>query len=446
MLAMASAPGAAVRAVASLRELVALAPVARLLATASVALGTPVYLVGGCVRDWLLGREPLDWDVVVPGEPAALLAWLRREARVRGSVVLDPELAIHRVLLADGGVIDVARMTDDNMRADLTRRDLTINAMAVDTAGNLIDPLSGYADLCAALVRAPSRGNLEADPVRLLRTFRFAASLGFTLDPATRGWVEDLAPLIARPAGERLLQEWHKLLAAPACHPHLAAMGAAGLLGPALGVAAGDLPEGRARLAALDAWLTEAVGPAWRRLAAWLAEPVTGDRPRRTTLALTVLSLDAGAAGPGPVGDRLRWSRREQRLAEVWAATAERLEALLREGRPPRGWHRLCRDAGEALPALPALVASRAPDLRGPAGEALAACWERLDQPLPRHLNGRDVMAALGIPPGPPVAELLAALEEETALGTVTDRESALHWARMAWRSGVHDGREPTSS
>jgi tRNA nucleotidyltransferase/poly(A) polymerase len=435
---MAHAPGAAVRPVASLCELVDLAPTARLLAAASRDLGVPAFLVGGCVRDWLLGRTPLDWDVVVPGDPSPLLAWLRSEVGVRGAVVLDAALSIHRLHLAGGEVVDVARMAEDALEPDLARRDLTVNAMAVSLAdGGLVDPLGGYADLEAGLVRAPCRDNMASDPVRLLRVFRFAAALRFDVDAATLGWVEALAPSLAQPAGERLLLEWHKLLAAPGRHAELARMGRLGVLGPALAAPARDLPEGRERLQALDALLDEASEPAWARLLAWLAEAVAGDRSRRTTLSLTALSLDPRAGGPGALGARFRWSRKEQRLSDAWVASEAQLKVLLAAGRPPRDWHRLCRTVGEAMPALPAIVASRDPAMYDAATVALAACWERLDHPLARHLDGRDLMEALAIPPGPHMAALLEGLEEETALGAVTDRDSALRWARTAWRDRV---------
>jgi tRNA nucleotidyltransferase/poly(A) polymerase len=435
---MAPAPGTEARPVASLRELVELEPTARLLATASRAVGVPIHLVGGCVRDWLLGRPPLDWDVVVPGDPGPVLAWLRREVGVRGAVVLDASLSIHRLHLLDGGAVDVARLAEDDLTTDLARRDLTLNAMAVNvTDGRLVDPLHGYEDLCAGLIRTPDRSNLVSDPVRLLRVFRFAAALRFAVDAATMAWVEELASTIVEPAGERLLQEWQKLLAAPDRHPQMARMGQLGLLGPALAAPARDLPEGRSRLEALDAWLDESPGPAWARLVAWLTEPVAGERGRRTALALSVLGAAPQGPGPRALGTRFRWSRREQYLAEAWAGFEAPLQALLAAGRAPRDWHRLARAAGDALPALPALVASRTPALREAATEALEAVWARVDHPLPRHLDGRDLMSELGLPPGPHLATLLAGLEEETALGVVTDRASALRWAHAAWRSGV---------
>lgn len=195
-------------------------------------LQCPMYLVGGCVRDWLLGKNPGDWDVVLPGSPHPVLEALQASFGRRPLIELDATLEIYRIQLEAGTYLDVARLSRDDLLIDLERRDLTINAMAVDLgSGELIDPLGGYQDLQSRVLRVPQFANLKADPARALRVYRFAATLGFHPLPETTSWLRQTASSMRSVAGERLLAEWHKLLSSGRAAPTLADMEAAGTLG-----------------------------------------------------------------------------------------------------------------------------------------------------------------------------------------------------------------------
>ena len=181
-----------------------LAPEAWPLPLAALPAGS--VLVGGAVRDALLGRLALrpDLDLVVPGDAVALARELAR--RLGGAVVvLDAERSIARLVL-QGWTIDLARRMGANLQQDLLRRDYTANAIALqltttgdgpehldaallDSSGGLMDPSGGLEDLAAGRLRAISEANLLDDPLRLLRGVRLAWELDFELEPTSLGWI-----------------------------------------------------------------------------------------------------------------------------------------------------------------------------------------------------------------------------------------------------------------
>jgi tRNA nucleotidyltransferase (CCA-adding enzyme) len=166
-----------------------------LVGLADVAPG-PVYLVGGAVRDLLLGRERADVDLVVEGDPAALVAALGAEP-----VAAHPRFGTVKIRLG-GEEIDIAAARRETyaepgalpsvepgapIRTDLARRDFTINAMAVPLAdpGELIDPCEGQADLERGILRVIHAESFVDDPTRAIRAARYAARLGFGLEEGT---------------------------------------------------------------------------------------------------------------------------------------------------------------------------------------------------------------------------------------------------------------------
>ncbi len=165
------------------------------LATVRKVAEQPVYLVGGAVRDLLLGRGRTDIDLVVEGDAAQLAAQLGAE------VVEHERFATAKVKL-DGHEVDIATARSEgyphpgalpvveparDVEADLARRDFTINAMAIPLCGepHLIDPHAGRADLAAGLLRILHPRSFENDPTRALRAARYAARFGFELEPET---------------------------------------------------------------------------------------------------------------------------------------------------------------------------------------------------------------------------------------------------------------------
>ncbi len=179
-------------------------------------LPKPVYVVGGAVRDSLLGRvrAELDLDLVVPSgaiEVARNLAAVHQA----GFVLLDPERQIARVVFP-GMTVDIAQQDGASVTDDLHRRDYTLNAIAYDLqTGKTIDPLNGTQDIQQGTIRMICRQNLVDDPLRLLRAYRQAAQLNFRIEPSTREAIRELATLLTTVAAERVLMELRYLLQTP---------------------------------------------------------------------------------------------------------------------------------------------------------------------------------------------------------------------------------------
>ena len=220
------------------------------------AAGFPAYYVGGCVRDRLLGRPVHDWDVTTAALPEEVMALFEhcvptgiRHGTV--TVFLDGAQAEVTTFRTEGVYLDGRHPSEvrfvRTLAEDLSRRDFTINAMAMDADGNVTDLFGGRDDLarrCIRCVGDPEK-RFREDALRMLRAYRFSAQLGFALDAATAGAVERCAPLAAALSMERIRDEMEKTLLSPR-PPVLRTMADAGLL-KAAGIDA--LPE-------LD-WLAE---------------------------------------------------------------------------------------------------------------------------------------------------------------------------------------------
>ncbi len=188
--------------------------------------GFAAFIVGGCVRDALLGREPHDWDVATSATDAQISALFPRTVPTGvkyGTVtVLSPGGAVEvTTFRRDGAYLDGRRpgsvdFTGD-LREDLQRRDFTVNAMAADRSGAVIDLFGGREDLAAGILRCvgdPER-RFSEDALRMLRAVRFSAQLGFEIEEKTRAALQHLAPLAKKLSAERVRDELCRLLATP---------------------------------------------------------------------------------------------------------------------------------------------------------------------------------------------------------------------------------------
>jgi tRNA nucleotidyltransferase/poly(A) polymerase len=207
-----------------------------LLASIRQALPDPagIWLVGGAVRDALLGRDTHDMDFAV-AQDARQAARAVANALGADYYALDADRDVGRVLVSrpDGPfLLDFARLRGPDLSADLAARDFTINAMAVPLAGpeKLVDPLGGETDLRSRVIRACSAGSIANDPVRGLRAVRLATQLRCRIEPETRRAVRAQAGALAAASPERLRDELIQCVGGDRASTALRALDRLGLL------------------------------------------------------------------------------------------------------------------------------------------------------------------------------------------------------------------------
>ncbi|MCB1153058.1 CCA tRNA nucleotidyltransferase [bacterium] len=449
-------------------DLIAKLPLLPTIARLAADRGERVWLVGGLVRDALLGRASLDADITVDGDAMALAKAVADEAGARFVALHDAEPTARVVL--DGVEYDLAQWRREDLSGDLRARDLTINAMAmpltVDGLGEVVDPTGGLADLRDRRVRACSREALADDPLRTMRVYRFFAELDFSIDEDTRAWVRATAPGLADVAGERVLVEWTKTLATSRAASALRLMAEDGVLALVAPELAGSphapdvaTPEWLDAVAWFDAWSErlEKITPeaARERIA---NDAVLGDVAMMKTAAALAPATDGDAAAYEEVADRLKASAKfKQRGArtirlmdEARSAAAEwrelvdemRCKTPMAEDRR-RLVAQYSATTGEYALAAAVLIwaceAVRGGDPPRRLDEThsgwiayLASMLVGAVEPYAANpiLDGETLMRECGVPPGPQVGRLLAVVREEYLAGCIDSPSQALAMVR----------------
>lgn len=184
-----------------------------ILSKISQSLNNEIYLVGGAVRDYLTDNETTDRDIIVMDEDARDFALKVADLFEATFVTLDDENKIYRLVFPDKiNYIDVTNPVGGTIEKDLMRRDLTINAIAVNIRTcEVVDITGGITDIYNKCLNYVNEHNFVDDPLRLLRVYRFQALLGFELAPETISAVCKYAGLIHKPAVERINYEILKL-------------------------------------------------------------------------------------------------------------------------------------------------------------------------------------------------------------------------------------------
>ena len=359
--------------------------------------GYAAYVVGGCVRDSLLGLTPHDWDLCTSALPQQGMELFGEEKCIptglqHGTVTVKQGGGLYEITTfrtegayTDGRHPDEVHFVSD-VREDLARRDFTINAMAYNAKEGLVDPFGGQADLQSGILRAVGvpHQRFTEDALRILRLYRFAARFGFSIDPPTAQAAQELCAHLDCVSVERIEEELAKLLSAPA---------------PA---------------AYLDEKILGVVLPELSQEALAAAKPVVDACPageQALPVRLAALLLSLGEDGTRRTLRRLRCSN----------ACIEETAVLVREvvsgvpvslniyARRLLGKYNLC--TVQRLAALgTALQPERSADFA-----ALSELAEQLDadgvccRVSQLAVNGRDLMAA-GVPAGPGIRKLLEAL------------------------------------
>ena len=371
-----------------------------------VEQGIKSYLVGGFIRDALLKRETADIDIAIAAD--ALEVTPRIADALGGRFIrLDEANKVGRVVIAGKKAPSGSRWQLDfaafegSIEQDLSRRDFTIDAIAVDLGQltqddiHLIDPFDGQSDLKDKIIRAVSEAVFSSDPARLMRAVRLAAELDFSLDSQTEALVRHHSQLITAVAGERVREELLRLLSVADSAQswfYLDKLGLLTAIFPEMEVTKGaeqpkehfwDVFEHSLKtVEAVDFILHQgsweyyseqalAAVPWSEALARHFARPVSGGSTRRSLLKLAALFHDVakpqtkaltedgrtrflghprdGAAVAAEILERLRFSGKEVKLIEIVIKYHMRPGQMSREGMPTRrAIYRYFRDCGEA--------------------------------------------------------------------------------------------------
>ncbi len=422
------------------------------------------WIVGGCVRDMLLGRTVSDWDVATDALPDEMVAIFPRAiptgiAHGTLTVVLNKQHYEVTTLRGEGAYTDGRRPDSvhfvDDITRDLARRDFTVNAIAVDpVTGEVIDPFEGRRDLASKVLRAVGNPieRFAEDGLRVLRAARFVASLELTLDPATEAAIEPTLGTYRKVSAERVRDEWVKTMKAKKPSRAFEVMRRTGILGVTCPEMMESVGVEQNKYHSFDVWghsmacLDACVGDPILRVAALLHD-VGKPRSRAfsdKTQDYTFYEHERiGAEMVDPICERLRFSNDERvRITalvrhHLFHYTDEWTDAAVR-----RWVRRVGLDRVEDLYRLnEADVRGKAPsvadddlksltDLKAHVARILAAGAALSTRDL--RLTGSDLMTELGLRPGPILGQILEGLLEiVTQTPEDNERAKLLDHARL---------------
>ena len=455
---------------------------AALEAARSALAGQPVWVVGGAVRDRLLGRETDDVDLAVDGDVRSAARTLARSAAGTAFPLSEAWGAWRVIGPRRAWQADLVGLEEGSLEVDLARRDFTVNAMAQRLEDDeVVDPLGGAEDLAARRLRATRSDAFDHDPLRVLRLARLACELRFAPDEETVSAARARAPRLPDVAQERVFSELKRIVAAPAALEGVAlmtAVGATDAILPELGALRGveqsayhHLDVHDHTLAVLAAVIDlerdpTPLGEHAAAVGALLSEPLADDLTRAQSLRFGALLHDAakpatrGVTATGRVtfighdvaGAQLAHAiltrlRASERLAAHVAALTRnhlRLGFLVHhvplDRRAVYRYLRACEPVEVDVTVLS--VADRLATRGRKADEAIAKHLELARQLLgealrwrawraqPALVRGDELAAQLGLAPGPEIGRVLDALDEARFAGEVGNREEALALAR----------------
>jgi poly(A) polymerase len=416
------------------------------------ARGYQAYFVGGCVRDLLLGTEPKDYDIATDATPDRILQIFPGALLVGahfGVVIVEQHLEV-ATFRSDHAYEDGRRPGrvefEADPRLDVLRRDFTINALLLDPeTGEILDFVNGRADLDARLLRAIGEpaARFREDHLRLLRAVRFAARLGFEIEPLTLAAMKDLAPLVARVSAERVREELSRILTSGAARRGFELLDFTGLL-PHI------LPEISALKGVEQPPEFHPEGDVWTHTLIML-DGLPAGVP--LTLALGVLLHDVGKPATFRIADRIRFDGHVEAGVEIARALLNRLryskdemaqvESLIanhmrfkdlpnmRESKMKRFLRMPAFDEHLELHRLDCSSSSGHLENYEFARAKLAEQPPESLKPEPL-LTGHDLIIA-GYHPGPQFSRMLAMVEDAQLERTVNSKAEALRFLQDAF-------------
>jgi poly(A) polymerase len=466
-------------------------------------LGIAAYLCGGTVRDLILGRQFRDVDVVLSDRvfDAAELFHSKLNAPY---FILDEERKVARVVCKNGNW-DFTGFRNHTIEGDLRKRDFTINALAVRwddffpdrKTQPVIDPFGGLRDLNSGLIRPVSDESIREDPLRLLRAYRIAAELRFSIDPAVLADVEKLHAAIQNVAAERVVEELDRVLALSNSGETWRALGATQLfdsLFPEMQPMKGCDQRGYHHL---DVWSHSVL--ALENLERFLPEiprhfpkyaprlqdylvsiAQTLDRIRLLKWAALLHDIGkpetqqmredgagyrfhghdhAGAAIAERLLQRLKFARKDAQLICLMIEHHLRpLQLFNQNEKSSDDFRKFFRAVGAEAVGVLLISYADMNAARGPLAnpdrdsqflemmqKMFAFYFEEYYPAVntPELIKGRDVMAVLQMPPGPLIGELLKEVREAQLDGRLHNRDEALDFARNWLKTNRQDARAP---
>lgn len=405
-----------------------------------------IYLVGGCLRQRLLGLSVNDYDFVVSGQAIELTQTLSKTFQLPW-FVLDQERDMAR-LVVNRFELDFARIIGSDLAHDLSQRDLSINAMAYPVDRGillshwcprldlLIDPMDGFADLEMRLIKGISRQNFVSDPLRLIRAFRFSARLQFELESQTLSWIQSLSERIREPAKERLTHELSLILSCENSAETCRQVNQIGLLSPILALSSEFLSLACQTLECFESVLKS---DQQTEVLLYLKTGTAGERDLLCLLKLACLlgfSVGTGLNDADAIFDlnatRLDLSSLEQSLLRLFQKNIQ----FLFSGSPLESRvdeFRLLQIMGIHIIGLWLLfLAQPVPNTDMVSQlENLVLEWLNPGSLLahpPQLLSGHDILKHLKQKPGPQIGMYIQSIKEAQVQGLVSDKESALNY------------------
>ncbi len=465
---------------------------AALTAAREALAGSEAWLVGGAVRDELLGRASADFDIVVATDPKLAARALARAAGRAACFALSEEFGSWRVVDRGGAwQVDVEPLRGETLSEDLGLRDFTVNAIARPISGGApIDPLGGERDLHVGSLRMAGPASFELDPLRVLRMVRIAIELGLKPEAHTRTCAQSQVSRLSGVSGERVFMELRRIIAAPEARrgvEMLGELGATAVVLPELESLRGveqnrfhHLDVHGHTLEVLDRTIeltspdipgegevADAIGAHSEPVRNLLKEPLADEMTRGEALRWGALLHDAakplthevrpdgrvtfighdrqGAQLAREVLERLRASERLR--AHVAGLVRHHLDLgfLVHESQPLArrtvyGYLKACSPVEADVTLLS--IADRLATRGAGANEAIAKhlqlaqdmlgeafSW-REDRPLTPLLRGDELSRELGILPGPRLGELLEEIAQARFAREISTPEQALEYAR----------------
>jgi len=460
-----------------------------------------IFLVGGFLRDLLLGRETRDFDFVPEGNAGK---FARDFATAAGGsfVVLDEKNKIYRVVKKkkNGEIfnLDFSQLRGKKIEEDLLLRDFTVDAMAARLdrpellSSEIIDPTDGMADLRKRVVRKTSHRIFDNDPLRLVRGYRLAASLGFALEKETEDEIKKKVNLIKRAAKERVRDELFKILSIPESHRYIRRLHRVGILNriiPEMEILEekpenyyhreglwGHTLETLKSLEEIISRLSEVFPGMSRRISAHLEEKIFGEMERKIFVKWAAIfhdmgkpktvtreegrvrffgHEDAGTSLAVEIMEKLKFSNRAIKVVERIVKHHMR-PGNLSEAKQltDRAIHRFFRDLScEAVDTLLISLADRYSYRKIVPGRDKGLGLEMSQLSIKKHENtvrkmlvryyyhkervlpeplirGNEVMESFNLPQGPLIGKLLTRAREAQAEGKLKNKQEALQFLR----------------